>query len=178
MTLRDSEASHFPSPVPIFFFFLCSCLLDGISQLARIIIHNTGVSLWQCINWNTYPYLLYPPSIHMLSLSRYLFIAESAGAAILLLLETTKMVSIFSFSFTLSLSLSISNVLFLPNPPFVLSLHQGIILSAEVYTHRYPLCSTFLSALLSLCPSMISWVLPLISSCYSISTETKSCLRW
>lgn len=92
----------------------------------------------------------------MLSLSRYLFIAESAGAAILLLLETTKMVSIFSFSFTLSLSLSISNVLFLPNPPFVLSLHQGIILSAEVYTHRYPLCSTFLSALLSLCPSMIS----------------------
>lgn len=48
------------------------------------------------------------------------------------------------------ITLSISSVLFLSYPLFLLSLHQSIILSAEVYRHRYPFCFTFLSHLLSL----------------------------
>lgn len=51
-----------------------------------------------------------------------------------------------------------------PLPPrFALSHYQGIILSARVYPHRYPLCSPFRSALLSPHSSLISLVLSLIS---------------
>lgn len=90
-------------------------------------------------------------------------------------LKTANMISIFSL-FHSPITLSISSVLFLSYPLFLLSLHQSIIFSAEVYRHRYPFCFTFLSHLLSLCPSIISWVLSLISISYpsdSISTETK-----
>ncbi len=69
----------FPSPIPTFlpFFVQSSCWVDDISQLAGIIIHNSGVSLWQSINRKRYPYFLYPPCIHELSLNHYLFIIES-----------------------------------------------------------------------------------------------------
>lgn len=68
----------FPHRAPTFSPFIqSSCRLDGIAQLARIIIHNSGVSLWQSINRNRYPYFLYPPCIHQLSLNHYLLITES-----------------------------------------------------------------------------------------------------
>lgn len=60
------------------------------------------------------------------------------------------MVSVFRLSFTLPPPSPFPMSSFSLIPSFLLSLHRGIKLSAQVYKHRYPLCSTFLSALLSL----------------------------
>lgn len=147
MTLRDSQASHFPlhrSPP----FSLC----PGWRYLSSGQDHNTQhwISLWQSINRNRYPY--FPlPTLHSYAflqpLSLHRWICKSCY---LLLLETTSVVSVFRLSFTLPPPSPFPMSSFSLIPSFLLSLHRGIKLSAQVYKHRYPLCSTFLSALLSL----------------------------
>lgn len=83
MTLRDSEASHVPSPVPTFSCSVpSSCRVDGISAGWD---HTT--QQWsQCLTEHQQEeistlFLSFP--IQTLSLNRYLFIAKTAGAAIL-----------------------------------------------------------------------------------------------
>ena len=104
ISLPSPTSPHLSLFVPV------SCPADGISQLPRIIIHNSGVGLWQSINRNRYPYFL----------RHYLIIAESARSCYPLLLGTTDAVSIFSLSFTLPPPLSVSNVLVLPLSPLSL----------------------------------------------------------
>lgn len=114
--------------------------------------------------WNRYPYFLYPPSIHMLTLSCYLFITESAGTAITF---SSRQARWFPFSAFLTHSLAPS--------PFPMS-SSSLIPSLSYLTIRVssfqpksistdiPTVPLSLSAPLSLRPSMISWVPAVISS--------------
>lgn len=145
----------FPSPGPTLAFFVLNwCPVDGISWPARIIIHNTGVALWQHISRNRYPYFPYPPTIHSLSL-------HLPNLQQLLSSHSPHNQPHIRFQPLFHSLIALPSIfLCRPSPFALLSLYQGIILSAQVYRHRYPLCSSFLcSALLSPCPSTI----PLVS---------------
>lgn len=156
--LETQRSLTFLSPVHTVLSLLWVSMADGITRTSRITIHNGAVFDRTSTGTDIHTSSMHWARVHFPLISSSLNLHELLSSPSRDNQRSIHFQPLFHSPIILFPMSSFSYY-----PLFLLSLNQGIMLSAEVYWHRYPLCSTFLSPLLSLCPSVIFWVLSLIS---------------